>query len=64
MDVVRALVGVHRFEVVHVAHDAVIVHDSIRAQDIPRLARRFHRHPHIIHFQHGDVRGVQAAFVF
>src|SRR5713226_10674986 len=33
MDVVRAFVGVHRFQVVHVAHDAVIVHDAVGPQD-------------------------------
>src|ERR1700693_5598540 len=37
MNVVRALVGVHRFEIVHVAHDAVIVDDAIGAPKIRAL---------------------------
>ena len=57
MNVVGALVGVDGFEVVHVAHDAVIVHDAVGAQDVARLAGGFQGHPHVVHFQHGDVRG-------
>src|SRR3954465_10105356 len=32
MNVVRALVGLHRFQVHHVAHDWIIVHDAVRAE--------------------------------
>src|ERR1700740_2506953 len=38
MNVVRALVGVDRFEVVHVAHDAVVVNDAVGSQNVARLA--------------------------
>ena len=31
VNVVRALVGVHALEIVHVAHDAVVVHDAVGA---------------------------------
>src|SRR5882762_143020 len=41
MNVVRPLVGRHAFEIIHVTHDAVIVHDAVRAENIPRLAGRF-----------------------
>src|SRR3972149_2385589 len=39
VDVVRAFVRVDGFEVVHVAHDAVVVHDTIGAQDVAGLPR-------------------------
>src|ERR1700730_14548541 len=64
MYVMCALVSVDRFEVVHVAHDAVIVDDAVGSQDIARLAGRFHRHPYVVHLQHGDVRGVHAVLIF
>src|SRR5713226_874762 len=35
VNVVRPLVGVHALEVVHVPHNAVIVHDAVRTEDIP-----------------------------
>src|SRR5690242_5714055 len=47
MDVMRALVGVNGFEVVHMPHDAVIVYDSVGAQNVASFARSFHGHPYI-----------------
>src|SRR5258708_23444578 len=41
MNVVRPLVGRHALEIVHVPHDAVIVHDAVRAENIARFAGRF-----------------------
>src|SRR6266852_1709767 len=38
MDVMRAFIGVNRFKVVHVPHDAVIVDDSVGAQYVASLA--------------------------
>ena len=64
MNVMRALVGVNRFEVVHVAHDGVIVHDAVCAHNSSSFARSFQRHPNVIHFQHGDVREVHFAGIF
>src|SRR5579875_2039095 len=39
LDIVRAFVRVHRFEVVHVAHHTVIIHDPVRAQQFARAPR-------------------------
>src|SRR5580704_18191848 len=49
MDVVSAFVGDHGFEIVHVAHDGVVVHDTVGAEDLARHASGFQRHPDIIH---------------
>src|SRR4029077_2847731 len=64
MDVMRALVSVDRFEIVHVAHNAVIVDDAVGPQNVPRLASGFHGHPHVVHLQHGDVGWVHLVLVF
>src|SRR5216684_7112855 len=64
VNVVGAFVGVNAFEVVHVAHDAVIVDDAVGAEDVAGLAGGFKRDGDVVHFQHGDVRGVGLAFVF
>jgi len=64
VNVVRAFIGENAFEIVHVAHDAVIVDDAVGAKDVPGLARDFQSDVYIIHLQHGDVCGVQLAVVF
>src|SRR3970282_2062226 len=64
VDVVRAFVRVDGFEVVHVAHDAVVVHDTIGAQDVAGLPRGLESHPDIVHLEHRDLREVGAATVF
>ena len=38
MDIVGALVGVHHFQVHHVAHDRVFIRDAVAAEHVPRLA--------------------------
>ena len=41
VDVVGAFVGVDGFEIVHVAHDAVVVDDAVGAEDVAGFARGF-----------------------
>ena len=48
VDVVRAFVGDHRFQVHHVAHDGVVVGDAVGAQDVARDAGTFQGHPHVV----------------
>src|SRR3970040_2428962 len=55
MDVVRALVGLHRFQVHHVAHDGIVVGDAVGAQDVARQARALQRHPNVVLLGHGDM---------
>src|SRR5882762_5920592 len=56
VDVVGAFIGVHAFQIVHVAHDAVIVDDAVSAENVARLAGNVQGDRNVIHFQHGDVR--------
>ena len=35
---VGSLVGFHRFQVGHVTHDRVLIHDAVGAQEVPGLA--------------------------
>src|ERR1700736_878001 len=58
VDVVGAFIGEDAFEVVHVAHDRVIVDDAVGAKNVAGLSRGFERDGHVVHFEHGDVRGV------
>ena len=46
------------------AHDAVIVHDAVGAQNIASPASRLHGDPDVVHFQHGDMRGIEAVLIF
>ena len=64
VNVVGAFVGVYAFEIVHVAHDGVIVDDAVGAQNVAGFARGFQSDGHVVHFQHGDVRGIHLATVF
>src|SRR5579859_152224 len=64
VNVVGALVGKDAFEVVHVAHDAVVVDDAVGAEDVAGLAGGFKRDGDVVHFQHGNVRSVSLALVF
>src|SRR5579859_558663 len=43
VNIVRALVGLHRLQVHHVAHHRIIVGDAVGAQDIASHARAFQR---------------------
>src|SRR6266852_389633 len=64
MDIMRAFIGVNRFKIVHMPHDAVVVDDSVGAENVASLTSGFHSDPHIIHLQHRDVRGVQTILIF
>src|SRR6266566_5580815 len=48
VDVVRPLVGVHRFEVCEVPHRLVLGQDTVRAEEAPGLARDIGRHVHVV----------------
>ena len=63
MNVVCSFVGVHALEIVHVPHDAVIVHDAVGAENVTGLARRFQRNGHVVHLQHGNMRRVNRSVV-
>src|SRR5437762_13559834 len=55
MNVVRPLVGRHALEIVHVPHDAVIVHAPVCAEDIARLSSRFLSYRYVVQLQHRGV---------
>ena len=38
MDVMRALIGVHRFQIHHVAHDVIFLGDAVAAMHVARFA--------------------------
>src|SRR5271165_1892597 len=64
VDVVGAFVSENAFEVVHVAHDAVVVDNAVGAEDVAGLAGNVQRDADVIHFQHGNVRRINFAGVF
>src|SRR5215831_12500034 len=64
VNVVGAFVGVDAFEIVHVAHDAVIVDDDVGAENVARFACGFERDADVVHFQHGNVRWIDFVLVF
>src|SRR5580700_5876467 len=55
VDVVCALVSLHRFQVHHVAHEWVFVSHTIRAENVARHTGTFERHPYIISLGHGNM---------
>src|ERR1700722_11800170 len=64
MNVVGAFVGRYAFEIVHVAHDGVVVDDAVGAENVACLACGFEGDGDVVHFQHGDVRRIHFATVF
>src|ERR1700730_14611884 len=64
VDVVGAFVGGDTFEVVHVAHDGVIIDDAVGAQNVSGFARGVERDSDIVHLEHGDVGGIGFVFIF
>src|SRR6266853_41130 len=61
MDVVRALVGVHRFQVRQVPHGLILGEDAVGAEQPPRLAGYFGRHSDIVPLGERDLlRGHRA----
>src|SRR5258708_27046902 len=64
VNVVGAFVGGDAFEVVHMAHDAVVVDDAISAENVACFTRDVQRNGDVVHLQHGDVRGIDFVFIF
>src|SRR5258707_15279398 len=64
VNVVGAFVSVNAFEVVHVAHDAVIVDDAVGAENVARFARGFKGDTNFVNFQHEVAGGAGLALVF
>src|ERR1700737_961216 len=64
VDVVGAFVGGDAFEVVHVAHDAVVVDDAVGAENVAGFASGVEGDGDIVHLQHGDVGRVDFVFIF
>src|SRR5258705_4439320 len=48
MDVVRPLVGVHRFEICEMPHRLILGQDAVRAQQASCFTRDIGRHAHVI----------------
>src|SRR5579872_3071288 len=55
VNIVRALVGLHRLQIGHVAEDGVLIGNAVGAQDVAGHAGALQRHPHIISLGHGNV---------
>src|SRR5712671_6148116 len=64
VDVVGAFVGGDAFEIVHVAHDGVIVDDAVGAENVAGFARGLKGDGDIVHLEHGDVRVIDLILVF
>src|SRR5712671_5711198 len=64
VDVVGAFVGGDAFEIVHVAHDRVIVDDAVGAENVAGFARGLKGDGDIVHLEHGDVRVIDLILVF
>src|SRR5712675_1996489 len=64
VDVVRAFVGGDAFEIVHVAHDGVIVDDAVGAENVAGFAGGLKGDGDVIHLEHGDVRVIDLILVF
>src|SRR6267378_8008895 len=64
VDVVGAFVGGDAFEIVHVAHDGVIVNDAVGPENIAGFARGFKGDGDVVHLEHGDVRVIDLILVF
>src|ERR1700746_679089 len=55
VDVVGALVSLHRLQVRHVAEDGILVGDAVGAQDVARQAGALKRHPNVVSLGHRDM---------
>src|ERR1700731_1207988 len=58
VNVVGTFVSGDAFEVVHVAHDAVVVDDTVGAENVAGFACGVERDGDVVHLQHGNVRGI------
>ena len=63
VDVVGSFIGLHRFEIAHVAHDGIFVHNAVCAQQIAAEAGAFESDGDIVALQHGDVSSLHFAGV-
>src|SRR5437870_13385013 len=64
VDVVRALVGLNRLEVCHVAEDGVFVRHPVRAQNVAGHACTLQSHPDIVALSHRDVLVAGLVLIF
>src|SRR6267378_6262299 len=64
VDVVGAFIGGDAFEIVHVAHDGVIVDDPVGPENVAGFACCLERDGHVVHLEHGDVRVIDFILVF
>ncbi len=55
VNVVGAFIGLHRFQIHHVAHDGVVLGDAVGAENVASHPRGFESHPHVVSLGHGDV---------
>src|SRR6476659_5948447 len=63
VDVVRALVGVDRLEVEHVADHGVLRRDAVAPVHLAGQPGALERHAHVVAFRHADLREVHLAGV-
>ena len=64
MNIVGAFVGGYAFEIIHVAHDRVIVDDAVGAENVAGFACGLKSDGDVVHFKHGDVRRIDLAIIF
>src|SRR5258706_2826622 len=64
VDVVGPFVGGDAFEIVHVAHDGVVVDDAVGAENVAGFARGVESDGDIVHLQHRDMGRIDLVFVF
>jgi len=55
VDVIGTFIGLDGFEVAHVAHERLLVRDSVRAEKIASHSSTIERHGRIIALQHRNV---------
>ena len=57
VDIVGALIGVHRFQVQHVPDNTVLVNDPVAAKHVPKLPSNVERLAIVIALDHRDHLG-------
>src|ERR1017187_8368818 len=62
--VVCSLIGLHRLQVHHVAHDGIVIGHAICAEDVARQAGALESHPHVVALRHRDVLRFDLARIF
>src|SRR5579884_613032 len=63
VNIVRALVGLHGFQIAHVPEDWVFIRNAVGPEQIAAAAGRFEGHPHIVAFEHRYMREVRFALI-